>query len=309
MSKKTILKLVLGGILTVVILYFSISSLKGLHISVVFHSKINWFFAALSTLVFLYANYIRGLAYTRGIDKALSRMTALRIVGIGHAINMVMPLHVGEGLRYVFFPEDYGAAKRAKLLIIPAFADFIAIMALSVLAVPFSGFRNHSIELAMWILCGLCAAGILLCVLAVFLVPAVRRYVAEYLNISLLKMLGWVLLSWILLLVSTWLGLIAIGYGELLTAARMSLAVFAATNIINFIPASPGSLGLFEYATVLAMSVFHVDQSHAFAASLLLHLIQYAALMPLGIALYFTAVHGKYKEQVRGALRKEHRKP
>lgn len=304
MSKKTIAKLISGVILTVVILYFSIYSLKGLHISVVFHAKINWFLALLSTLVFIYANYIRGLAYTRGIDKNLSRIAALRIVGIGHAINMVTPLHLGEGLRYIFFPEDYGAAKRTKLLLIPAFADFIAIMAVSVLAVPFAGLRNHDIELAMWILCGLCVGGILLCVAAVFFIPEVRRYMADYLNISLLKMLGWVFLSWILLLASTWLGLAAIGYTELPTAARMALAVFAVTNIINFVPASPGSLGLFEYATVLAMSVFQVDQSHAFAASLLLHLIQYAALLPLGAALYVTAVHGKYGEQVRGALYK-----
>jgi Predicted integral membrane protein len=307
MSKKTIIKLVFGVILTAVILYFSIYSLKGLHISVILHTGINWFLVLLSILVFIYANYIRGFVYTRGIDKQLDRITAFRIVGIGHAINMVMPLRLGEGLRYVFFPAEYSASKRAKLLIIPAFTDFVVIMAISVLAVPFAGFRDRAMILAMWILCGLCVAGILLCVLAIFFVPAVKRYLAEYLNFSLVKMLGWVFLSWVLLLFSTWIGLVAIGYGELLTTARMSIAIFAATNIINFIPASPGSLGLFEYATVLAMSIFHIDQSHAFAASLLLHLIQYAALMPLGVVLYFSAIHGKYGEQIRGAIHKGHR--
>lgn len=53
-------------------------------------------------------------------------MTALQIVGLGHAANMVLPFHVGEGLRAAFFPKGYSAMRRTKLLIIPAFADFTA---------------------------------------------------------------------------------------------------------------------------------------------------------------------------------------
>ena len=304
MSKKTVLKLIVGLIVTVVVIYCSVRSLSGLQLKTVLNLRINWGLAAISTFIYMYANYVRGLAYSWGIDPKMDHMTAFRIVGIGHAANMVLPLHIGEGLRYVFFPTSYSAGLRAKLLIIPAFADFLAIMILSVLAVPFAGFRDHAMMMAMWILSAVCIAVIVLSVAAVFFVRRLREYVKDYLNFSLVKMMFWVMLSWVMLLASTWIGLIALGYGDLIEVMRMSLAVFAATNIINFIPASPGSIGLFEYATILALKIFNINDSDALVASLFLHVIQYVALIPMGLILYFTALHGKYGAQFKGALRR-----
>ena len=114
MPTKTKLKLFIGIIMTAVIVYYSIGALKGLHVSVLFHADINWGLALVSVAIFVYANYIRGLSYTRGIDRDMDRMTALQIVGIGHAANMVLPFHVGEGLRAAFFPRGYSAIKTNK---------------------------------------------------------------------------------------------------------------------------------------------------------------------------------------------------
>ena len=294
MPTKTKLKLLIGIIITAVIIYYSIGALKGLHVSVLFHSDINWGLALVSVAIFVYANYIRGLAYTRGIDRNMDRMTALQIVGIGHAANMVLPFHVGEGLRAAFFPRGYSAIKITNLLIIPAFADFAAIMILSIAAVPFAGFTNQNLLKALWILTFLCIAAFILFVILIFFRSPLRSYLSEYLNVDTLKMMYWVLLSWIILLVSTWIGLVAFGF-PWVGSIRMSLAVFAATNIINFIPASPGAIGLFEYGTILGLGGLGIDATTALSASLLLHLIQYAALLPLGGYLYIKSLHG-YRE-------------
>ena len=85
----------------------------------------------------------------------------------------------------------------------------------------------------------------------------------------------------------------------------MSLAVFAATNIINFIPASPGAIGLFEYGVILGLGGLGIARDTALAVALLLHMIQYAALLPMGAVLYFQALHGKYGKALKEEWRKK----
>lgn len=303
MSKKTIIKLIVGIIITVVIIYYSVKTLGDFDIGDIFKRNINWFLAALSAAVFMYANYIRGLCYTLGIDPQMDRMTAFRIVGIGHAANMVLPVHLGEGLRLVFFPSDYSIVRRTKLLVIPGFADFVVIILLSLLAVPFAGFSDPVLLKALWTLFLLCILAGVLCAAAVYFVPKLNKYAKEYMNVATAKMTFWVAVSWVLMLASIWLGLMAFGFNAA-ESVGMSLAVFATTNIINFIPASPGGIGLFEYATVLALEKLGVERAPALAAGILLHLIQYVALLPMAVVLTVTAFHGKYRDSIKAFLKK-----
>ncbi|MDR3551641.1 MAG: lysylphosphatidylglycerol synthase domain-containing protein, partial [Clostridia bacterium] len=101
--------------------------------------------------------------------------------------------------------------------------------------------------------------------------------------------------------------LVAFGFSAE-TSVRLSLAVFAATNIINFIPASPGAIGLFEYGAILGLGGLGIPQSTALAAGLLLHMIQYMALLPLGAVLYIAAAHGKLREAVGEKWHGKHHK-
>ena len=303
MPTHTKIKLFLGMFITAVTVYCSIGALKDLHAGELFRSNFNWGLTFVSVAVYVYANYIRGLAYTRGIDRTMDRMTAFQIVGIGHAANMVLPFHIGEGLRAAFFPADYSALRRTKLLIIPAFADFVAIMLLAILAVPFAGFKDRTLLTALWILTFICIAAFILFVILIFILPRLRSYLSEFLISDIAEMMVWVILSWILLLVSTWVGLAAFGF-PWVASIRLSLAVFAATNIINFIPATPGAIGLFEYGTILGLGGLGIDQTTALSASLLLHMIQYAALLPLGTFLYLTALHGQYGEMFSSLWRR-----
>ncbi len=298
MSKKAAIKMAVGFLITVVIIYFSIRSFRGLKLNSLEHMHVNMLFFVLSILVYVYANYIRGLAYTRGIDPQMGRLMAFQIVGIGHALNMVLPLHAGEGFRLAFFPKNYSALRRTRLLVLPAYADFVAIMVLSVLAVPFSGFQSKNLLRVLWILAILCIAGIILSFAAVFLVPKLHDYFKDYLNFSLVKMMFWVFISWILLLISTWLSLVSFGFNAA-HAIRMSLAVFASTNIINFIPASPGAIGLFEYGTILGLDGLGINASTALSSGLFLHVIQYISLLPLGAVLYILFLREKYKGMKR----------
>lgn len=299
MSLKKKIELLIGLIVTVVIVVFSVKSIQGLHPREVFRLKIDWGLTAVSVLIYMFANYIRGLAYTRGLDREIDRMTAFQIVGIGHALNMVLPLHAGEGLRFAFFPSDYSARRRTELLVIPATADFIAIILLSLLSIPLSGFRNAEILKTLALLSILCVAGCVLFFVVVLCVPSLRKHMKNYKPSAIAKMMAWVLLSWVLLLISTWVALVAFGF-HWKHSLSLSLAVFAVTNIINFIPASPGAIGLFEYATILALGGLGIAEGTALSASLMLHLIQYIALLPMGAVLYLMAIHGKYGKAVKG---------
>ena len=300
MSKKEKFKIAAGAAITAVSIFFMVKVLSGIHPGELFRSNIKWRFVALSIAVYIAANYVRGLSYTRGIDRSIGRLNAFQIVGIGHALNMVLPFNAGEGLRAVFFPDDFSAIKRAKLLIIPATADVASILLISLLAVPFAGFRDPGLLRALWILFFIFIFTVPggLIVAAVFFMPKLRSYAGEYINTGTVKMLFWVILSWVMLLISTWLGIMAFGF-HLGESVRLALAVYSTTNILNFIPAAPGALGIFEYGAVLALTGLGTEQSKAILMALLLHLIQYASLLPLAGVLYITALRGKYGDTLR----------
>ncbi len=303
MSRKMKFQLFFGVIITAVIIYFSCVIARDLKMDVVFNLKIKWGLVIISVVIYIISNYIRGLAYSRGIDPEMDDMTALQIIGLGHALNMVLPLHAGEGLRAAFFPSSYSVMRRTKLILISILADAVVVIIISALTVPFAGITDPAMLRVMWILLYSCIGILVLMAALVIFVRRIREYVEEYLKLSLLKSLIWVALSWIVLIAAFWLGLAAFGF-PLYEAVKMSFAVFVTTNIVNLIPASPGGIGLFEYGTVIGLGGFGIDRSVALSASLLLHLIQYMALIPLGIFLYIRAIHGKYIESIRSAWKK-----
>jgi uncharacterized membrane protein YbhN (UPF0104 family) len=84
---------------------------------------------------------------------------------------------------------------------------------------------------------------------------------------------------------------------------KMSFAIFAATNVVMLLPSTPGGIGLFEYGVVLGLEGFGITKFPAKEVGMLLHLIQYAALLPLGAWLYF---HG-FKHRPAGGTAEKHR--
>jgi len=90
----------------------------------------------------------------------------------------------------------------------------------------------------------------------------------------------WLVVSWALAGLEYWLVLRSIIPGAQLRWAYFMLTV---TLLGVAVPSSPGYLGVFEAAGVLALSVFAVPQAQALAATLLLHGMVYLASTTFGL--------------------------
>jgi uncharacterized membrane protein YbhN (UPF0104 family) len=303
MSRKIKLQLFIGLIITAVVVVFSVIALNELKMRVDLPPAVNWLFVALAVLIYIYSNVIRGYAFSRGIDPQMDDMTALEVVGLGHALNMVLPLHAGEGLRLAFFPKSYSMARRSKLCVITILSDTVVVIIIAALTVPFAGITDKTMLRWMWILLYCCVGLLALMAVLITFVPRIKNYVKEFLGIALLKMTIWVALSWLILVAAFWFGLMACGY-KMFESFKMSFALFVTTSIINLIPASPGGIGLFESGTIIGLGGFGIGTQAALQVSILLHLIQYMALLPLGVFLYIKAMKGKYGDAIRSIWKK-----
>ncbi len=303
MNKKIMLQLIIGLLVTAVVIAFSVIALGELKMKIDLPPNINWLFVILAVFIYIYSNVVRGYAFSRGIDPKMDDMTALEVVGIGHALNMVLPLHAGEGLRLAFFPKSYSMVRRSKLCVITILSDTIVVIAIAALTVPFAGITDKTMLRWMWILLYACIGLLALLAALITFVPRIKTYIKEFLGVALVKMTVWVALSWIILVAAFWLGLLACGF-KVFESIKMSFALFVTTSIINLIPASPGGIGLFESGTVIGLGGFGVDIQTALHVSILLHLIQYMALLPLGVFLYVKAMHGKYGDAIRSLWKK-----
>lgn len=291
MKMKIGIKIAVGIAITVIMIYMAVRALGGFDPGVLFHSNINWWLFLVAVLLFGAGQFVRAFVYPYGLDRRLSMGEASRVVWIGNMANMLLPLRAGEGLRFTFFPSSYSAARRTRLLVVPGVADVIVILLLSLLAVPLAAGNLHpGTEHVLKI------AAIVLVLLAISFtvvglsVRRLRRVTRRYLTRGFTRMVGWVFCSWTLLLVSNWVGMLAFQLSPS-ESIRMAFAVFATSSLILFIPSSPGGLGVFEYAVVLALRFFGVSGSAAVPIALLLHLVQYAALLPLGVIACLFGLH------------------
>lgn len=282
---KKRLKIIGGIVVTVAAFYFFMMAINGLNPSDIMKANINWIVAALSAALFAFSTFIRALVYPYGIDKDMTIMEAWQIVALGNVSNMILPFRAGEGVRLAVFPKRYSAVERAKLVLIPGMADIAVILILSIAAVYIADFKNPPyvmvLKLAVYGYLAFCA----LVLIVLLTIPKTRLQVLSYFNHDTLRMLRWVILSWLAMLVSIWIGFVAFGYGPL-RSIILTFGAFAGMNIACLIPSSPGNLGIFEYSVIVGLAGLGISEIPAKTAGLLLHLIQYAALLPLGAVLY-----------------------
>lgn len=117
----------------------------------------------------------------------------------------------------------------------------------------------------------------------------------------LLISFSWMVFSWALAGLMYWLVLVSI-----LPEAEMLWAYFmlAVTMVGVAVPSSPGYVGVFEAAGVLALSAFEVPKEQALAGALIVHAMVYVSVAILGtIALIYDGetLWGLYRE-VQGML-------
>jgi glycosyltransferase 2 family protein len=293
---KKQLEIILGIIVTAVAMYFCMTALNGLNPSILLNANINWLAAAFSAVIFAFATFIRALVYPYGIDKDMTVMEAWQIVAIGNAANMLLPFRAGEGVRLAVFPKRYSAANRARLLLIPGIMDIGFILLLSIAAVYIAGFKVPSYVLILKVTSYGFLAVCALTFIILLSIPKTCESVLSYLNRDTLRMIKWVALSWLTMLLSIWVGFIALGYGPL-RSVTLTFGAFAGMNIACLIPSSPGNIGIFEWSVIAGLGGLGVSEMPAKMAGLILHAIQYAALLPLGIVMYIRFLIHKNKKQ------------
>lgn len=96
---------------------------------------------------------------------------------------------------------------------------------------------------------------------------------------------GWTTLSWLVLGVGFWLVLKASGI-ELSPVAGVLVVI--GIGLAMILPSPPAALGVFEGATVVALSAYGVDGSTALSYALVLHALNVLPLFAVGAALALT---------------------
>lgn len=282
MGKKLAIRIIAGVFISIVIIYYSIRSIGSLNPALLFDANINWWLVCTSAAVFACSVFIRAMVYPFGINKKIGIMEAFQIVAVSNAANMLLPLHAGELFRFSMFPHDFSAAKRTWLILIPAAADLLAVFTISELALPVSGFHNPAVVKILHVVSVIILAAIFILLVLLYCVPRLTFTSRHFSKNAVSKMIIWVFLSWIIMLMSIILGMMAYGY-DFHQSVQMSFSIFASTNIVMLLPSSPGGIGLFEYGVVLGMEGFGIMTFPAKEIGMLLHLIQYVTLLPLGL--------------------------
>ena len=91
--------------------------------------------------------------------------------------------------------------------------------------------------------------------------------------------LAWTVLSWLALALSTWFVLVGFALG---LSPLAGLLVVVAINLALILPSSAAGVGVFEAATVVALSAYGVSTSTALSAALVLHLLNLVPYLAAG---------------------------
>lgn len=226
---------------------------------------------------------------------------------VGYFFNNVLPARAGEAARVVALHRSSGTsrAELAATVVVERIFDVLSLVALLFVASPWLPHVAWATSAA--VLGAALGAGCLLLVIGialwherpfrVLLRPlALLPFLAEErlgraaLNLThglaavnrprvALAALAWTTLSWLVLALSTWLVLVGFDLG---LSPLAGLLVIVAINLALILPSSPAAVGVFEAATVVALSAFGVSTSTALSAALVLHLLNFIPYLAAG---------------------------
>jgi uncharacterized protein (TIRG00374 family) len=212
---------------------------------------------------------------------------------IGFAANNVLPAHLGEIVRSVWFARQYQQRISAVLVsqVLERILDVAAILLLFLLAVPWIEGAPEVIRLSVWLVASIAAAmcAVIYAMLAapqrIFKIwhvisarlPASIRSRGEAFLEDILRALSTVqspsrlalllansLVQWSLMGVCVWLAMAAMG--EFIGPA-VAILVLTATVVAVTLPNAPGYVGAVQAAFVFALQPLGFSGETAFAAS------------------------------------------
>ncbi|MGE4283449.1 MAG: lysylphosphatidylglycerol synthase transmembrane domain-containing protein [Clostridia bacterium] len=306
---KKYIRFGIGILLTIFFLYLSYKRVEGLEFSKMAAYPINYMLVLSSVLFFLLAQWFRALAWSKGLSMEFNSLVVFKAVCIGNAVNMVMPFRLGEVARVAVLGKGKSRsyANAGVCLLAERLIDIIILIILAVAAVFFINFSPNVLNkirlmrnlVIIASIIGLLMSGVIIWMKSVGsgIFSWLRNHVWGSKLINILEQIqvlksplaffragAFLSLSWFSVYICTVLGILSVGIGmdKVLPSA---LAVLVMTNLAMLIPAAPGGIGVFQYACIYSLGLLGVNGIAAAVLSVLLHIVQYAALLPIG--LYF----------------------
>jgi uncharacterized protein (TIRG00374 family) len=261
-------------------------------------------FGALAVAVFLRAVRWRFL-FDRATRPPLGAVVDALL--LGYLFNNLLPARAGEAARVVALHRSSGSSRAqvAATVVVERAFDVITLVVLLFAALPWLPSVSWAASAA--IVAGVVGLGCAILVIGLgrwgskplvfllrplallpFLTPAQIRSAAANLGHGLAAIrrprlvvgaIFWTTLSWILLAVSTWFVLRAFDLG---LSPLAGLLCVVAINLAMILPSSPAAVGVFEAATLVALSAYDVPHSEALSAAVVLHLLNLVPYLVVG---------------------------
>ena len=267
------------------------------------HIHAAWLIAALVLLAVAVAMRSERWRLLFPADERPPRRAVFWSLNIGYLFNNLLPARAGEAARVVALRREAGvpAARGAATVAAERVFDLASLALLMLVATPALGSASV-VRVTAWtsaavlVAAGLIAAG---CrsdrlrgrmTAAVVRVPLIRgpRAIAAELGQGLTALSDarmamvvgvWSLGSWLVLAGSYYTVLRSLGIPSPARAAVLSLVV---TNLVQVIPASAASLGVFEAAGRAAVAAYGASPAAAVSAAVALHAVNTVPLVVLG---------------------------
>ena len=233
---------------------------------------------------------------------------------IGFAANNVLPAHLGEIVRSLWFARRYRQRTSAVLVsqVLERILDVVAILLLYLLAVPWIESAPQAIRFSVWLVAAVAAV---VCAVIYAMLAAPQRVfhlwhvlgaklpasaqsrgeaflrdvlqalssVHSPLRLALLVVNSFV--QWSLMGVCVWLSMVAIGVA---IGPAVTIIVLTATVVAVTLPNAPGYVGALQAAFVFALQPFGVSSENAFAASVFYLVGNWIPITSVGALLMLT---------------------
>ncbi|AMA74269.1 MULTISPECIES: lysylphosphatidylglycerol synthase transmembrane domain-containing protein [Aneurinibacillus] len=318
------IQLAVGIAITCLFLFLAYRNLGNVNIARLLRYPVDYFYVLLAVFAFAASQWFRALSWTRGFAPDIPVRKMFASVCMGNGSNMLLPFRMGEAIRVMTIGQmrrDYASV--GVNLVLERLLDVFILIVLAVSVaffVPFEPVVEAKLQLIRNLMLAAMVAGGLLLLLALRLrprvlasekTPAVARRLFHFLDslavfkspLVIVRALCYLVCSWGCVYLSTVFGLMAVGiYGSKAWVA--SLVVIVLTNLIMLIPSAPGGIGVFQYACIYSLSLFDVHAFQRAILSVLLHLVQYAALLPLSIY-YFMRGEFTVREIYRNVAKRQ----
>jgi hypothetical protein len=218
-----------------------------------------------------------------------------RALLVGYLFNNILPLRAGEAVRVVALKRFVPTASRAETastVIVERVYDVASLLALLFVALvwlPELSWMSTAIAAllvaAVVVLTRWRAQVVRLGLRAVGFAPAGARDRSERAVLNVVQglagltrtrvagaALAWTVASWLVMAVSFWFVMRCFDFG-LSPAAGLLVAI--ATSLSLILPSSPGSLGVFEAAVLIALDAYDVPRAEALSYALVLHAVNF----------------------------------